>query len=108
MHEHQGLLWVYADSSSSSSSSNGGGQAAAAAAGAMQPPASLLIPDGVELKSPWFQRDGEQGRLCKRVAAERVRVTSGMLTRTVCVYTKSVCVCVGRGGGEGGGVLDWH
>jgi hypothetical protein len=57
-----GLLWVYGDSSSSSSStdssSNGGGQQQQQQQ--VEPPASVLLPEGYQVQSPWFQRDGEQ------------------------------------------------
>jgi len=52
----QGLLWVYADSTSSSKGSSNGDQAAAAQQ-PEGPSAELLMPEGYQLMSPWFQRD---------------------------------------------------
>lgn len=51
---HKGLLWVYAAGDNNSSSA-GKGQPVEGG-----PPAALLMPEGFDIKSPWFQRDGEQ------------------------------------------------
>lgn len=59
-----GLLWVYGDSSNSSGSSSGGQQQQQQ----LEPPVSVLIPEGYNMQSPWFQRDGERNTCCWGVA----------------------------------------
>lgn len=60
-----GLLWVYADSngpqpsSNSSSGSGSGVEQQQQQQQQLRPPAELLLPEGYQVKSPWFQRDGE-------------------------------------------------
>jgi hypothetical protein len=55
-----GLLWVYADSNGTpSSSSSSGGSDVEQQQQQQRPPAELLLPEGYQVKSPWFQRDGE-------------------------------------------------